>query len=197
MYDVTIIGGGPAGLSAALLLSRARRRVLLCDTGKPRNAVSRAMHGFLSRDGFNPAELRKIGRSDLEKYDAVEIRDEGVIHASGSVDRFIVTLASREKIDARRLLLSFGVEDQLPAIEGLRELWGSVWLMRWKGMTSTFGGWIWAVQVKSQVTRFNFFPPRSKNAVRHIHQTVRRLRSCRTGQGLAKFGCVTVMGRNR
>jgi thioredoxin reductase len=82
------------------------------------------MHGFLSRDGFNPAELRQIGRGDLNKYDTVEIRDDCVVRASGSTDRFVVSLASGEKIDARRLLLSFGVEDQLPAIEGLRELWG-------------------------------------------------------------------------
>ena len=123
MYDAVIIGGGPAGLNAAQLLGRARRNVLLCDTGKPRNAASHAMHGFLSRDGFDPSELRRIGRSELEKY-GIDIRDHGAVRISGSLDRFTLILDSGEKVEARRLLLAFGMKDQLPEIEGLRELWG-------------------------------------------------------------------------
>ena len=123
MYDAVIIGGGPAGLNAAQLLGRARRNVLLCDTGKPRNAASHAMHGFLSPDGFDPSELRRIGRSELEKY-GIDIRDRGAVRISGSLDCFTVILDSGEKVEARRLLLAFGMKDQLPEIEGLRELWG-------------------------------------------------------------------------
>ena len=74
MYDTIIIGGGPAGLSAALVLGRCRRRVLLCDSGRYRNDASRAMHGFLSRDGIHPAELRRIGREQLKPY-GVELRN--------------------------------------------------------------------------------------------------------------------------
>ena len=96
MYDAVIIGGGPAGLNAAQLLGRARRNVLLCDTGKPRNAASHAMHGFLSRDGFDPSELLRIGRSELEKY-GIDIRDHGAVRISGSLDRFTVILDSGEK----------------------------------------------------------------------------------------------------
>jgi thioredoxin reductase len=124
MYDATIVGGGPAGLSAALMLGRARRRVLLCDTGQPRNAASHAMHGFLSRDGSDPAELRRVGRAQLRPYDCIDVRDTAVVQASGAAGRFTLTLDGGERLDARRLVLAFGVKDQLPDIEGLRTLWG-------------------------------------------------------------------------
>src|ERR1700692_583408 len=74
-FDVVIVGGGPAGLSAGLILGRCRRRVLICDDGRPRNAPSQALHGFLTRDGVAPAELRRIGREQLRGYDTVAIRD--------------------------------------------------------------------------------------------------------------------------
>ena len=124
MYDATIVGGGPAGLSAALMLGRARRRVLLCDTGEPRNAASHAMHGFLSRDGSDPAELLRVGRAQLRPYDCIDVRDTAVVQASGAAGRFTLTLDGGERLDARRLVLAFGVKDQLPDIEGLRTLWG-------------------------------------------------------------------------
>ena len=75
MYDVIIVGAGPAGLSAALILGRCRRRVLVCDTGRPRNAASHAMHGYLSRDGMPPAEFLRIAREQMQQYDTVEMRD--------------------------------------------------------------------------------------------------------------------------
>jgi len=106
MYDAVIIGGGPAGSNAAQLLGRARRRVLLCDTGKPRNASSHAMRGFLSRDGFDPAEFRRIGRSELEKYEAIEIRNNAVTQASGSIEHFRVTLDGGESFEARQPFVS-------------------------------------------------------------------------------------------
>src|SRR3954470_9905610 len=77
LYDVVIVGGGPAGLSAALLLGRCRRRVLVVDSGHPRNAVARAMHGYLSRDGINPRELLQLGRAEVERY-GVEVLDAEV-----------------------------------------------------------------------------------------------------------------------
>ena len=80
MFDVVIVGGGPAGLSAALVLARCRRRVLVCDEGRPRNQASRAVHNFLSREGTSPAERRRLARRQLAPY-AVESRDERVVGA--------------------------------------------------------------------------------------------------------------------
>jgi thioredoxin reductase len=126
--DVLIVGGGPAGLNAALTLGRARRRVLLVDGGQPRNARAQAVHGFLSRDGTPPAELRRIGRDQLAAYPTVEVRETEVTDVrpiGGPGGGFGVTLADRSVTRARRLLLATGLADQLPAIDGLAELWGT------------------------------------------------------------------------
>jgi len=124
MYDVIIIGAGPAGLSAALVLGRCRRRVLVCDTGKPRNASSQAMHGFLSRDGMPPLEFLQVSREQLRRYDTVELRDVEVTAAECRESRFHVTLADGATLQTRKLLIATGVVDNLPEIPGFRELYG-------------------------------------------------------------------------
>jgi thioredoxin reductase len=124
MYDVIVIGAGPAGLSAALMLGRCRRRVLVCDTGKPRNAASRALHGFLSRDGLPPLELLRIAREQMQKYETVELRDVEVTVAECRDSRFHVTLADGSEVESRKLLIATGVVDNLPDIPGFRELYG-------------------------------------------------------------------------
>lgn len=121
-YDVVIAGAGPAGLSAALVLGRARKRVLLCDHGPPRNAAAARVHGFVTRDGTPPAEMRRIGREQLAPYD-VEVRDDRVEAVDGERDRLRVTLASGE-VEARRVILCAGMVDELPELPGYRELWG-------------------------------------------------------------------------
>jgi thioredoxin reductase len=124
-YDVIIVGAGPAGLSAALMLGRCRRSVVVFDHGKPRNARSRALHGYLTRDGIPPADFLRLARAELDKYDSVRIRDEEVSTAECRPGiGFIVTLPSGEAMQARKLLLATGVVDNLPNIPGFRELYG-------------------------------------------------------------------------
>jgi thioredoxin reductase len=122
-YDAIIVGGGPAGLSAALVLGRCRRRVLLCDAGRPRNAASRALHGFLTRDGIAPRELRRIGRRQLAKY-AIEIVDVEVKDARRTSAGYEVRLAGGRRHISRTLLIATGVRDRLPVVDGLAALYG-------------------------------------------------------------------------
>lgn len=122
-YDVVIVGGGPGGLSAALALGRARKRVLLCDAGPRRNAAATHVHNFVTRDGTPPDELRRIGRAQLATYPRVEVRDVRVEAIAGARGAFRVQLAS-ETVEARRVLLCVGMVDELLAIDGFRELWG-------------------------------------------------------------------------
>lgn len=124
MLDCIIVGGGPAGLSAALILGRCRRSVLVCDVGRPRNARSTAIHGYLTRDGIPPAEFLEIARSQLEAYPNVELRQTEVAAAQcESNNVFRVSLATGEEFTTRSLVLATGVIDELPPLAGLDELY--------------------------------------------------------------------------
>jgi thioredoxin reductase len=122
--DVVIVGGGPAGLSAALVLGRCRRRVVLFDSGKPRNFATREMHGFLGRDRSDPAELRRDGRAELKRYATVELRDERVEDMTTHAAGFEAALESGERLLCRKALLATGVRDVLPEIEGFDAIYG-------------------------------------------------------------------------
>src|SRR4051812_43538093 len=119
MLDVVVIGAGPAGLSAALILGRCRRRVLVCSAGHPRNSASQALHGFLTRDGFKPLELLHVARTQLLAYDSVETRDVEATNARRLDDHFEVILSDRTRIHSRKLLLATGVVDSLPQVDGI------------------------------------------------------------------------------
>ncbi len=122
-FDVVVVGGGPAGLAAALVLGRACRKVLVCDSGQGRNAPAAAVHGYLTQDGTPPSEFRRVGREQLKPYD-VEVRDGKVADARKVASGFEVALDGGEVVACRKLILATGMADVLPDIQGLRELWG-------------------------------------------------------------------------
>ena len=122
-YDVVIVGGGAAGLSAALVLSRARRRVLVVDAGAPRNAPAAHMHGFLSRDGLPPSELLALGRQEVKGYGGEVLDGEVTELVSAGRSAFWVLLAGGRRVSARRVLVTAGLHDELPDVPGLAGRW--------------------------------------------------------------------------
>lgn len=123
-HEVIIVGAGPAGLAAALLLGRCRRRVFVCDSGEPRNAVAKGVRGFLTRDGVEPAELRRIAREEALRYPSVEIRDGEAVDVRRGDSGFEVTMADGKRLRSRVLLLATGQVDILPDIPGAKEHYG-------------------------------------------------------------------------
>ena len=121
--DVIVVGGGPAGLSAALVLGRARRRVIVFDEGLPRNAAAAAIHGYLTRDRVAPLELVAMGRDEAARY-GVSIVSAHVRRLFHQDDDLGVELSRGEKILARKILIATGVEDRVPAIPGIEKLYG-------------------------------------------------------------------------
>jgi thioredoxin reductase len=119
-HEVIVVGGGAAGLSAALVLGRARRRTLVVDAGEPRNAPAAHLQGFLTRDGMPPAEFLAIGREEVEGYGVELVRDRVV----GVAEGFAVTLESGRTLRARRLVVATGLGDELPDVPGVAERFG-------------------------------------------------------------------------
>ena len=120
--DVVIVGGGPAGLSAALSLGRARRRVIVVDAGKPRNMTAAHMHGVLGHDGLSPLRLLELGRREVAGYGVRLIHGE--VMAARTDGSAIEVDIENETIRTRRLLVATGLDDELPGIPGLRQQWG-------------------------------------------------------------------------
>ena len=122
-YDVVVVGGGPAGLSGALALARARRRVLVVDAGEPRNAAADRVHNYLGREGTPPAELLALGRAEVEAYGA-ELVAGTVVGAEPVPDGFVVRLGDGSGVRSRRLLVTTGLVDELPEVPGVADRWG-------------------------------------------------------------------------
>jgi thioredoxin reductase len=123
VYDVVVIGGGAAGLSAAVTLATARRSVMVVDAGSPRNAASSAVHGFLSREGTSPLELLAAGREELRRRGG-ELTEGTAVAASGNAGEFTVRLQDGRTLTSRRLLIASGFRDELPDVAGVKERWG-------------------------------------------------------------------------
>jgi thioredoxin reductase len=123
-YDVVVIGAGPAGLTGAIVLARARRSVLVADGGTPRNGEAYGVHGFVTRDGMSPTAFLAAGRAEIKQYGA-EFVSESAVSVTGTVDDFLVGFEHRPAVSARRLLVTTGLVDELPDIPGLRQRWGN------------------------------------------------------------------------
>ncbi|MGU3411559.1 NAD(P)/FAD-dependent oxidoreductase [Microbacterium sp. M1A1_1b] len=127
-YDVAVIGAGPAGLSAALNLVRAKRRVLLVDANRPRNAATLRSHGFLTRDGISPLELRKLGRLEVEGYPEATVVQAFVDRVERADDGFLVHGAWRGaevSARARTVVIATGLREEFPALPSLRAFYGT------------------------------------------------------------------------
>ena len=125
IVDAAIVGGGPAGLSAALWLSRYLRSVVLIDSGDPRNWETRGVNGFLGHPHIRPSELRGLGREEVRKYEHATLIDDSVCDVQKVDDEcFHLQLDKGERIEARRLLLAYGLRDVWPKLEGLQQHYG-------------------------------------------------------------------------
>jgi thioredoxin reductase len=122
--DAVVVGGGPAGLSAALVLGRARRQVLVVDTGRPANIRSSAIGGLLGQTGVAPFELRRAGREQLVDLPTVEVRDAAVVDADVGSERPRVRLSDGSELHTRALVLAHGLSYEPPALPGIEPLWG-------------------------------------------------------------------------
>lgn len=124
MQDVIIIGGSFAGLSAALQLGRARRKVTVLDTGLNRNRYAEHAHNIFGHDGTPPADLLATARAQIAHYPSVTLANAGAVSIAGEPDDFVVTTASGDTVSGRRVILSYGIVDEFPAIPGFAESWG-------------------------------------------------------------------------
>ena len=124
-HDAIIIGGSFAGLSAAMYIARARRSVCIIDTGSPRNRFAAHSHGFFAQDGSNPLTMLATARSQVAAYPTAAFIAGQALSAVGEPDGFSVTLATGDVLESAKLVLAFGVSDELPAIPGLAERWGT------------------------------------------------------------------------
>src|ERR1044072_5345521 len=124
VWDVVIVGGGPAGCSAAIVLARSNRKVMLIDAGKQRNILSRGMHNFLTRDGIVPPEYLSLAHKKLKHYQVPVVKGLATKARALAKHGFEITDDKNNKYLCRRILLATGVTDNIPDVPGMKELWG-------------------------------------------------------------------------
>jgi thioredoxin reductase len=124
LYDCAIIGGGPAGLNAALVLGRSRRNTILFDNDSPRNAVTQESHGFITRDGTKPKEFREIAHKEIGKYPSVAIQKRVVTSVTKNNQLFELVASDKDLYQSRNILISSGLKDVLPNIENITDYYG-------------------------------------------------------------------------
>jgi len=124
LFDCAIIGGGPAGLNAALVLGRARRNTILFDNNRPRNAVTQESHGFITRDGIKPQEFREIAHKEIDKYPSVLYEKEEVTLITKKNQLFELVASNNELYQSKTIIISTGLRDVLPDIENISDYYG-------------------------------------------------------------------------
>lgn len=124
LFDAIIVGGGPAGLNAALMLGRARKKAAVLDEGRPRNAVTREAHGFLTRDGIPPGELRRLAKEQIARYPGITFMEDAAQSVTGRNGDFQITTAQGLTLRSKKLLFAVGMKDRPLNIPGLPEVYG-------------------------------------------------------------------------
>lgn len=124
VYDCIIIGGGPSGMSAALVLGRANKEIVLFDEDKPRNRVTNESHGFITRDGITPTAFKSLAKEDLLKYPSIKVDNRKVVDAQKKGKLFTIQTSDGQTFEARKILLATGLQDIFPEIQGLSDFYG-------------------------------------------------------------------------
>ncbi|MEW6980054.1 NAD(P)/FAD-dependent oxidoreductase [Bacillus pumilus] len=124
LIDCAIIGGGPAGLNAALVVGRGRNQVIVFDDEQPRNRVTQESHGFITNDGMTPFEIRKAGEADLQTYPNIQMKRSRIVDIQKKEDRFTLLTHEGDTVESKKIILATGLQDMLPEIKGIHDVYG-------------------------------------------------------------------------